>query len=89
MAMILGGFVLINIMAGEITNPQEYLDKTYGINKKRDSKDNHGYYLGVIGNLLSKIKLYELRCRRAEGKIKDLEIELKNIKRQAKEVNNG
>ena len=67
-------------MGGEMTNPQEYLDKTYGINKKRDSKDNHGYYLCIIGHLLSKIKLYELRCRRAEAKIKDLEKELKNIK---------
>ncbi len=34
-------------------NAQDYMDLVYGVNKERDSKPEHKYYLGVIQDLLN------------------------------------
>ena len=48
-------------------NAQKYIDQIYGVNKERDSKKEHSYYLKIIQQLLiekdNQKKIYESKIK--------------------------
>ena len=58
-------------------NAQDYMDLVYGVNKERDSKPEHKYYLGVIQDLLNQRNNVRKRLDILDKEV--LELRLLNI----------